>query len=81
MYVYEDFLYYGGGVYRHFAGRRLGMTSVLFYGWGEENNTKYWLAKATLGTQWGDGGYFRIARQENECGCEEYEVSSLAFYK
>lgn len=44
--------------------------SILLVGYGEENGIKYWIGMNTWGTQWGEGGYFRILRGENECNIE-----------
>jgi C1A family cysteine protease len=44
--------------------------SILLVGYGEENGIKYWIAMNTWGTQWGEGGYFRILRGENDCNIE-----------
>ena len=44
--------------------------SVLIVGWGEENGVKYWICLNTWGTNFGEGGFFRILRGENECNIE-----------
>ncbi|KAM4700270.1 tubulointerstitial nephritis antigen-like [Discoglossus pictus] len=87
MEVHEDFFMYKSGIYRHtpvMAGkpenqRRHGTHSVKITGWGEERGTdgrthKYWLAANSWGTDWGEKGYFRIARGENECEIEAFIV-------
>ncbi|XP_068125015.1 tubulointerstitial nephritis antigen-like [Hyperolius riggenbachi] len=85
MEVHEDFFMYQNGIYRHIpvmAGeperfRRHGTHSVRITGWGEEIGLngqiqKYWLAANSWGKDWGEGGYFRIARGENECEIETF---------
>jgi len=47
--------------------------ALLLVGWGEERNwfwqmTPYWLVKNSWGEDWGDSGYFLIARNTNLCG-------------
>jgi len=44
--------------------------SILLIGWGEENQVKYWIGMNTWGPNWGEKGYFRILRGENENGVE-----------
>jgi len=44
--------------------------SVLIVGWGEENGLKYWICLNTWGTSFGEGGFFKILRGENECNIE-----------
>ena len=39
-------------------------------GWGEENGVKYWLMANSWNTGWGDKGFFKILRGEDECGIE-----------
>ncbi|KAM4797491.1 tubulointerstitial nephritis antigen-like [Rhinophrynus dorsalis] len=87
MEVHEDFFMYRTGIYRHTPVmereperyRRHGTHSVKITGWGEERGTdgqtrKYWLAANSWGTDWGERGYFRIARGENECEIEAFVV-------
>jgi hypothetical protein len=69
--VYEDFPTYSSGVYKHTTGGALGGHAVELIGWGVENGEDYWLVKNSWNEQWGDGGLFKIARGQDECGIED----------
>ncbi|CAB3254975.1 unnamed protein product [Arctia plantaginis] len=80
MTVYQDFFHYSGGIYRHsmFGDQQMkGYHSVRIVGWGEQNGDKYWLVANSWGPEWGENGYFRIARGVNESGIESFMVSVL----
>jgi len=68
--VYEDFLSYKSGVYHHVTGKTLGGHAVKILGWGIENGTPYWLVVNSWNADWGDNGFFKIKRGNNECGIE-----------
>lgn len=75
--VYEDFITYKSGVYKHVTGKKLGGHAVRLIGFGEENNEKYWLAVNSWNTTFGINGTFKIRRGTNECGIEEDVYSVL----
>ncbi|CDW58848.1 Gut specific cysteine proteinase [Trichuris trichiura] len=74
--VYEDFLYYGKGVYQHKFGSSLGGHAVRIIGWGVEKGVDYWLVANSWNETFGEEGLFRIRRGNNECGFEDYIVAS-----
>jgi cathepsin B len=69
--VYEDFVHYKSGVYSHQSGSALGGHAIKIIGWGVENDTPYWMCQNSWTTTWGDGGYFKILRGQDECGIED----------
>lgn len=74
--VYQDFMTYSGGVYRHTTGDILGGHAVKILGWGNEDNTDYWIVANSWGTGWGEKGYFRIAW--DECGISDNGIAGNA---
>ncbi|CAL8077025.1 unnamed protein product [Calicophoron daubneyi] len=84
--VYDDFKQYRTGVYRHtqlkdemnrFNPFELTNHAVVIVGYGFDTKSKlpYWTVKNSWGTRWGESGYFRILRGEDECGIESLAVS------
>jgi len=69
--VYEDFLTYKSGVYRHTSGEPVGGHAVKIVGWGVESGDKYWLIANSWNPDWGLNGYFKILRGNDECGIED----------
>ena len=49
--------------------------AVLVVGWGVEGERKYWLAQNTWGDGWGDGGYFKMARGDDDSAFESMAVA------
>jgi len=72
---HDDFSFYSSGVYYN---PQCGSTvdaldhSVLLVGYGHDatSGMDYWLVKNSWSTHWGDQGYVKMARQNNNCGVE-----------
>ena len=75
--VYSDFLSYKSGVYQYTTGSELGGHAIKILGWGVENNTPYWLVANSWNEDWGDKGFFKILRGNDECGIESGIVGGL----
>jgi len=68
--VYQDFLSYKTGVYKHSWGDVLGGHAIKVLGWGVDGSTPYWIVANSWNEDWGNAGYFNILRGRNECGIE-----------
>ncbi|KAI6185255.1 Secreted C13 protease-like protein [Aphelenchoides besseyi] len=77
MQIFEDFLHYRSGVYEVTAGKFIGLHAVRLVGYGVENNIPYWLVANSWGRSWGQNGYFKIRRGNNEANIEG--ISSAGF--
>ncbi|XP_039263546.2 cathepsin B-like [Styela clava] len=75
--VYADFPTYKSGVYKHVTGKELGGHAIRILGWGVENGTPYWLVANSWNNDWGDHGFFKILRGNNECGIEGEVVAGM----
>ncbi len=59
MTVYDDFMYYTGGVYKHVTGGVAGGHAVSIVGYSDADQA--WIVRNSWGTGWGENGFFRIA--------------------
>ena len=51
--------------------------AVVIVGYGSENGKDYWIVQNSFGSQWGENGYFRIARGKGSCGINLYISSAI----
>ena len=69
--VPDDLLEYKEGVYEDKSGTTELEHAISVAGWGEtEDGVKYWIARNSWGTYWGENGWFRIVRGTNNLGIE-----------
>ncbi|CAN7942287.1 unnamed protein product [Ixodes pacificus] len=87
MLVKEDFFLYSNGVYKHTRlahnlppeYQKSDWHSVRILGWGVDRTQyrpqKYWLCANSWGSGWGENGYFRIVRGEDESQIESFVLA------
>ena len=67
----DDFYYnYRGGIYRDTSGAESLNHAISVVGWGEEDGQKYWIMRNSWGSYWGEKGFARVVRGENNLGIE-----------
>ena len=71
------FKFYKKGIIKKRCGDTIDH-AVLAVGYGTDNGTDYWLVKNSWNEEWGDNGYFKIARGTDECGIED-DVTGIQF--
>merc|ERR1712032_1189363 len=64
---------YRGGIITSSCSTQLDH-AVLAIGYGTDSGTDYWLIKNSWGENWGEAGYFRLIRGQNECGLLSWAV-------
>ncbi|PFH38056.1 cathepsin B [Besnoitia besnoiti] len=77
--VYEDFLNYKAGVYKHVSGSPVGGHAIKIIGWGTEGGEDYWLAVNSWNDYWGDKGLFKIKMGEG--GIDDEMVAGEAAWE
>ncbi|CAL6031350.1 Cathepsin_B [Hexamita inflata] len=73
--IYEDFMFYTGGIYEHVYGQFLDYHRGEVVGYDEESDVEYWKIKFSFGPDFGEKGYVRIAKGQDECQIESYAIS------
>merc|ERR1719414_1068419 len=70
--VYPSFMSYSSGIYHKLKSekRAEGGHAVKIVGWGIDAGKKYWVVANSWGPMWGEEGFFRMLRGEDECGIE-----------
>ncbi|XP_063039889.1 procathepsin L-like [Engraulis encrasicolus] len=69
-----SFQHYVSGIYNDpHCSKTITNHVVLIVGYGTEDGKDYWLVKNSWGAHWGDHGYLKMSRnQNNQCGVASY---------
>ncbi|MFL5785891.1 MAG: C1 family peptidase, partial [Bacteriovoracaceae bacterium] len=59
MTVYEDFLAYGGGIYKSTSSKSVGGHAVSLVGYNDAE--RYWIVRNSWGEDWGEKGFVRVS--------------------
>jgi len=70
IFLYQDFMLYSGGIYRHRWGKPIAPHMVTIVGYNDDPG--YWIVKNSWGTKWGENGWFRIEYGQNSI--ESYSI-------
>lgn len=61
---------YTGGIYEDTTGDTDLVHEISVVGYGVEDGKKFWVARNSWGTSWGEQGFFRVVRGTNNIGIE-----------
>ncbi|MCE5262066.1 MAG: hypothetical protein LLG97_00890 [Deltaproteobacteria bacterium] len=67
--IYQDFLSYKSGIYSHVTGTVVAGHAVVLVGYDDADQC--WIAKNSMGSDWGENGFFKIKAGTNECNIEQ----------
>lgn len=59
MTVYDDFVSYGGGIYKSTSNRSVGGHAVSIVGFNDQE--RYWIVRNSWGPDWGENGFVKIS--------------------
>ncbi|CAL6068006.1 Cathepsin_B [Hexamita inflata] len=67
-------MFYTGGIYQHSYGQFLEFHRGEVVGYDEEEGVEYWKIKFSFGAGFGENGFVRIAKGQDECQIENYAL-------
>jgi cathepsin B len=74
--IYEDFMNYGGGIYKHVEGEEIGGHAMKLLGYGhDEKEGLYWELQNQWSDDWGEKGYIKV--KAGEIGIDSVAVACM----
>ena len=67
---HSNFFQYKSGIFQGCPANPTIDHAVIVVGYGTENGLDYWIIKNSHGTNWGEDGFMKIRRGNNECSLE-----------
>merc|ERR1719215_847656 len=67
---HSNFFQYKSGIFQGCPANPTIDHAVIVVGYGTENGLDYWIIKNSHGTNWGENGFMKIRRGNNECSLE-----------
>jgi Papain family cysteine protease/Bacterial Ig domain len=75
--VWEDFMWYFGGVYHHRWGLRAGGHVVAIVGYNDSQQC--WIVKNSWGIKWGEKGWFRMSYDANMITAWGHDTTGILY--
>lgn len=77
LFPFQGGIYHHTGLQDHFNPWEITNHVVLVVGYGQDkaSGEKFWIVKNSWGEKWGEQGYFRIRRGNDECSMESMAVA------
>jgi C1A family cysteine protease len=74
MTVYDDFMSYGGGIYKAVSRKTVGGHAISLIGFNDQE--RYWIIRNSWGEDWGENGFARIS-YDDKSGIAESTIAFL----
>jgi cathepsin B len=77
--VYEDFMSYKSGVYKHTTGKALGGHAIKIVGWDSTaDGVGYWIVANSWNSDWGLDGFFWFEQNQENSDMESQGIAGKA---
>ena len=74
--IYEDFMNYQSGIYKHVTGDEIGGHAMKLVGYGiDDIEGLYWVAQNQWTEEWGEKGFIRV--KAGEIGLDSVAIACM----